>query len=156
MDKKSFTLIDGYNVLHECGFISNRGGGPKMLEKARMTFLGFLAKYLNEEQRARCTVVFDSSEKVLPNRLTIHNILVEFANEYASADELICLLIRKHHAAKLLTVVSSDHQIQKVAKTRNAKFLDSGDWFEQLTMSSDTITGGQSQRRTPRTTNQST
>ena len=129
---KRFTIIDGYNVLHVNGFIASPVG-PGTLEKARNLLLGMLARHLDAPTRQRTTVVFDSREAALPNRMTAHEMLVEFASEYASADDLIATLVRKHSAPKQLTVVSSDHQIQRVARSRGARAIDSDQWLDSLT-----------------------
>ncbi|MCP4080024.1 MAG: hypothetical protein GY819_16060 [Planctomycetaceae bacterium] len=135
MDKR-FIIIDGYNLLHVVGILGS-SIGPGTLERARNTLLGILAKHLDAGTRKRTTLVFDSGEKNLPNRFTSHDVLVEFANEYANADELINLLIRKHSAPKQLTVVSSDHQIQRVASARGATPMDSDLWLDSLTQFPD-------------------
>ncbi|MDG2012293.1 MAG: NYN domain-containing protein [Pirellulaceae bacterium] len=131
---KRFIIIDGYNLLHVVGILGPNVG-PGTLERARNTLLGMLAKYLDAGTRKRTTLVFDSREKNLPNRFTSHDVLVEFANEYSSADELINLLVRKHSAPKQLIVVSSDHQIQRVAIARGATPMDSDLWLDSLTKS---------------------
>ena len=131
---KQFIIIDGYNLLHTVGILGP-SCGPKTLEKARERLLGILARHLDGETRKRTTVVFDSQEKGLPNQLTSHEVLVEFANAYPSADEMIMLLVRKHSAPKQLTVVSSDHQIQRVVLSRGAKAIDSDVWLDSLTQS---------------------
>lgn len=132
---KQFIIIDGYNLLHTVGILDTRVG-PKTLERARDRLLGILARHLDGETRKRTTVVFDSREKGLPNQFTSHDVLVEFANAYASADEMIVLLVRKHSAPKQLTVVTSDHQIQRVVLARGAKSIDSDVWLDSLTQSS--------------------
>jgi predicted RNA-binding protein with PIN domain len=124
-----FTIIDGYNVLHMNGFIGSRVG-PGSLQKARQLFLGILARQMDPELRRRTTIVFDSREQGLPNRQTVHEMLVEFAEDHETADELICLLVRQHSAPKQLTVVSSDRQIQQVARARGATVVDSDRWLD--------------------------
>lgn len=133
---KQFIIIDGYNLLHTVGILDTKVG-PKTLEKARDRLLGILARHLEGETRKRTTVVFDSQEQGLPNQFTSHDVLVEFANDYASADEMIMLLVRRHSAPKQLTVVSSDHQIQRVVLARGAKSIDSDVWLDSLTQSSN-------------------
>ncbi len=126
-----FLIIDGYNVLHVCGFLAPRVG-PGALQRARNLFLGMLARQLTPVERPRTTVVFDSRETDLPPADQIHDIHVEFAIEYNSADERIAVLIRQHSAPRQLTVVSSDHGVQKTARARGASFVDSDVWLEQI------------------------
>ena len=128
---KQFTIIDGYNVLHECGFVTNNVVDGE-LEKARERLLGVIGKFVSKEDCSRTTVVFDSERLNLPNRFERHGILVEFASEYEDADQLIEKLIAKHSAAKQLTIVSSDHRLHKAARTRGATPIDSGDWLDQI------------------------
>ena len=129
---KQFTIIDGYNYLHVNGFIDSRSVGPGSLEKARNQLFGFLRQKMDAPARSRTTVVFDSREPDLPNRSTVHEVLVEFANQYEDADELITLLISRHSAPKQLTVVSSDHQIQQAATARGATAIDSDQWLDAM------------------------
>lgn len=129
---KQFTIIDGYNVLHVNGFLGQGKAGPGTLEKARHLLLGILAREMDVTDRQRTTVIFDSREPDLPNQMTIHDVLVEFANEYENADELISYRISRHSAPKQLTVVSSDHQVQRAASVRGATVMDSDQWLEQL------------------------
>lgn len=128
-----FLIIDGYNVMRSAGFIRDTVG-PGMLTRARQMFLGFLAKGLDEETRARTTVVFDA--KSAPEdgsiRELVNEIQVVFAVEYDEADDMIEYLIKRHSAPKQLTVVSSDHRLQNAAKRRNARFVDSEIWFDRL------------------------
>lgn len=129
---KRFTLIDGYNVLHVNGLLRSNVVGPGELENARNQLLNLLARQLDQPRRSRTTIVFDSQYPQLPQRWTSHDMLVEFAAEFQNADELIAILIRRHSAPKQLLVVSSDHEIQKVAKARGALTMDSDAWLDSL------------------------
>ncbi len=129
---KQFTIIDGYNVLHVNGYIDSRKVGPGTLEKARNLLLGLLVKHMDVDDRRRTIVVFDSSEPNLPGRMTVNEVMVEFANQHDSADELIGLLIARHSAPRQLTVVSSDHQVQRSATVRGATAVDADDWIDQF------------------------
>lgn len=122
-----FLIIDGYNVLHTCGLI--RG---KQIAEARARLLEHLRRNLDEVDRKRTTVVFDSNLPRETQSETVADVLVEFASDHPSADERIIQLIRKHSAPKQLLVISSDHEIQRAARSRGAKAVDSEDWFENL------------------------
>ena len=59
-------------------------------------------------------------------------ITVRFAAQYEEADELIEELIRADSAPRRLVVVSSDHRIQRAARRRRAKAVDSDVWYAEL------------------------
>ena len=135
---KQFLIIDGYNLLHTCGFIDDRVG-PGGLEKARNLLVGILVKHLAVEDRSRTTLVFDSSQTGFAARQSSHNLLIEFSVDHEDADEHIEQLIRKHSAPRQLTVVSSDHRLHKAARTRGARAIDSDRWLDQLTSAEATV-----------------
>ncbi len=55
-----------------------------------------------------------------------------FASRDEDADTVIEQLIAAESAPKRLTVVSSDHRLQRAAKRRRATAVDSDRWFTQL------------------------
>ena len=128
-----FVLIDGYNLLHATGIVA-RGIGPGTLERARVALLGFLAASIESEQLPRTTVVFDAAGRIpgLPREANHRGLKVLFAAGYADADALIEQLIRSHSAPRQLTVVSSDHQVQRAARRRKARAVGSGAWYAEL------------------------
>ncbi|MDP1563847.1 MAG: NYN domain-containing protein [Pirellulaceae bacterium] len=127
------TIIDGYNLLRTCGFVSARVG-PGTLERARGMLLGFLAQVFPPEERGDVTVVFDSAVR-LPNMsdyILQNGIHVYYATGHRDADELIIDMLQRHSAPKSLMIVSSDHQIQKAAERRRARYCDSDRWYEDM------------------------
>ncbi|MDY0165427.1 MAG: NYN domain-containing protein [Thermoguttaceae bacterium] len=138
-----FVLIDGYNLLHATGIVA-RGIGPGTLERARLALLGFLAGSMTPEQLQRATIVFDAAGRQpgLPREANHRGMKVLFAAGYADADALIERLIRRHSAPRQLTVVSSDHQVQRAARRRKAKAVDSGAWYAELVASRRRAAGG--------------
>jgi len=126
-------FIDGYNVFHGAGIL-DRGVGPGNLQRARMALLNFLAESLDPEELSRTTVVFDSNDASwgLPKISKHRGIVVHFAAKYESADEMIEELILADSAPRRLTVVSSDHEIQRVARRRKATAVDSDVWYADL------------------------
>ncbi len=125
-------LIDGYNLLHVTGLTGRGGAGS--FEQSRAALLSFLGMALGEDERAQTTVVFDASEAPpgLPNEYTVHGMQVSYARHHESADEMLEELIAAHHSPKRLTVVSSDHRVQRAAKRRKATAVDSHVWYAQL------------------------
>jgi len=126
-------LIDGYNLLNAVGIVG-RGVGRSSLEKSRRALLNFLAESLDAEEAARTTVVFDAADapRGLPRVVEHRGLTVRFAAGYADADSLIEELIRADTAPRRLTVVSSDHRLQRAARRRRAKAVDSDVWFAEV------------------------
>lgn len=131
-------LIDGYNLLHVTGLsgpeITRREIRAGALERARHALLNFLAASLDERERQLTTVVFDSSNAPpgLPRESQHRGITVKYATGYESADELLEELIREASAPKRLTVVSSDHRVQRAARRRKARAVDSDVWYAEI------------------------
>jgi uncharacterized protein len=127
------TLIDGYNLLHATGIVG-RGVGPGGLERSRMALVGFLAASLPADERTRTTVVFDAHDAPpgLPRVVRHQDITVQYAAKHESADALIEELIRADSAPRRLVVVSSDHAVQRAARRRRAKSVDSDVWYAEL------------------------
>jgi predicted RNA-binding protein with PIN domain len=126
-------IIDGYNLLHASGVIG-RGIGPGALARSRQALLGVLSASLEPDQRPRTTVVFDSGPagRGLPHDIEWHGMRVRFAAQHACADALIEELIQANSAPRRLVVVSSDHRLQRAARRRRARAIDSDRWFAQL------------------------
>lgn len=126
-------LIDGYNLLYAAGVIGS-DVGPAGLERSRRALLNFLAESLPEEVVARTTVVFDATEAPpgLPRRVEFRGLTVRFAAKYADADTLIEELIGEATAPRRLTVVSSDHRLQRAARRRRARAVDSDRWYAEV------------------------
>jgi hypothetical protein len=125
-------LIDGYNLLNAVGIIG-RGVGPGGLERSRAALLNFLAESLAAEEIPRTTVVFDAHDVPpgLPQTMNHRGLTVRFAVRYEDADSLIEELILADSAPRRLVVVSSDHRIQRAARRRRAKPVDSDVWYAE-------------------------
>ncbi|MEQ8208545.1 MAG: NYN domain-containing protein [Lacipirellulaceae bacterium] len=126
-------IIDGYNLLHQAG-IFGRGRGGSSLQRSREALLRFLAASIEPAELLRTTIVFDAAEAPpgLPRTLTHEGMTVRYASEYEDADALIEELIAAHHSPRSLTVVSSDHRLQRAARRRRANFIDSDHWYAGL------------------------
>jgi hypothetical protein len=124
------TIIDGYNLLHASGILG-QGRGPGYFERSRTALLNFLAESLPAEEVARTTVVFDAAAAPpgLASTWAHRGITVHFARDRASADELIAELIQASTSPRKLTVVSSDHAVQRAARRRRATAIDSDEWL---------------------------
>ena len=119
-------LIDGYNLLYAAG-IRAETAPPHTLERSRSALLNFVAAAVDPEELCRTTVVFDAANAPpgLPDRRSHRGILVLFARKHDTADALIEELIAAEDAPRRLTVVSSDHRIQRAARRRRATAIDS-------------------------------
>ena len=126
-------LIDGYNLLHVTGIVG-RGIGPGTLQRSRNALLSCIAASLDEEERLITTVVFDAHDPPpdRPHEYSQQGMRVIYAVGYADADTLLEELIRIDSAPRRLTVVSSDHRVQRAAKRRRATAVDSDVWFDEL------------------------
>jgi predicted RNA-binding protein with PIN domain len=126
-------LIDGYNLMYAAGILGS-GLGPGTLERRRLALLNFLAESLDPKELPQTTVVFDAREAPwgLKQSVQHRGIAVRFATKYESADALIEELIRAASAPRRLVVVSADHEIQRAARRRRAKAVDSEAWYEEL------------------------
>lgn len=126
-------IIDGYNLLHAAGILGG-GVGPGGLERSRLALLNFVAESIDAADLHTTTIVFDArhAPSGLPSELAHREMTVRFAAGYESADDLIEELIRMDSAPRRLTVVSSDHRLQRAAHHRRAKAIDSDRWYSDV------------------------
>jgi uncharacterized protein len=126
-------LIDGYNLLNATGIVG-RGAGTPSLGSSRLALLNFLAASLDPRELTHTTVVFDAHDAPpgLPRVVQHGGIVVRFAPRDQTADEVIAELIGADSAPRRLIVVSSDHEIQRAARRRKAKAVDSETWYTDL------------------------
>lgn len=126
-------IIDGYNLLYAAGVVSSLDGSGTF-EQDRLMLLELIRSVVDDEEIRQTVVVFDSAKAPpgLPRTVRYHDIVVHFASEYADADEMIEVLIERHAAPKRLTVVSSDHRVQRAARRRKATAIDSSHWISLM------------------------
>jgi len=127
-------IIDGYNLLYAVGIHAPRRG-PQNLEGARGVLLQFLATTLSAEDRQRTAVVFDAGPEAprgLPRKILDREMTIHFSSGYENADAMIEELIRACSSPRSLTVVSSDHRIQRAARRRRAEAIDSEVWYARV------------------------
>ena len=124
------TLIDGYNFLFGANIVAEEPG-PYSLEKSRRAVLRYLVSALTPEERTSTTVVFDGhlAPPGLPREATFRAIRVIFSAPGEEADDLIERLLPTYSAPRQLTVVSSDHRVQRAARRRKARAIDSEAWY---------------------------
>ena len=125
-------LVDGYNLMLG-SVVSPDAKAKRSLHDSRHYFLRWLESKLEPQQRSSVCVVFDTSRSSHQDQQSMfHGIRIIYSTSHLSADECIQQLIREHTSPQKLTVVSSDHQIQRSAKARGATSIDSEMWIESL------------------------
>lgn len=128
-----YLIVDGYNLMYAAGLapLTQRERG---LEASRTALLAFLAERLTAAEAARTTVIFDARQPPpgLPSVLRSRGLTVVFPRPHGDADEAITDLVHTHSAPRQITVVSSDHTVQKLARRRRAEVVDSEDFVEWL------------------------
>ncbi len=126
-------IIDGYNLLNASG-VFGRGRGRSALEQSRRALLDFLAEHLDPDEVSGTRVAFDAkgAPPGLPRESLYRGLTVQYAARHEEADDLIEELIRAESAPRRLTVVSSDHRLQRAARRRKATAIDSDVWFDQV------------------------
>ena len=128
-------LIDGYNLIFECG-LHGRRINAESLARARELMLIRIRDAFSPSEQAQIVVVFDAKKLPLSNQQEQEcsgAVKVLYSIEFEDADEMIESLIAGHSAPKQLLIVSSDHRLQRAAQKRRAQFIDTGDWFDQIT-----------------------
>jgi predicted RNA-binding protein with PIN domain len=136
-------LIDGYNLLNAVGITGPRGdaegviaraGRTTSLHRSRVALLNFLVESLDAREIAHATVVFDAAGAPpgLPRALAHRGLAVRFAPRSSDADSLLEELIGQDTSPRRLTVVSSDHRVQRAAKRRRARAVDSDVWYAEI------------------------
>jgi len=126
-------LIDGYNLLNAVG-ITAAAGRTSSLHRSRVALLNFLVESLDAQEIAHAAVVFDAAGAPpgLPPELAHRGLAVRFAPRGSDADSLLEDLIRQDTSPRRLTVVSSDHRVQRAAKRRRARAVDSDVWYAEI------------------------
>ena len=125
-------LIDGYNLLFQTQLVG-RDRSPGWVERARGRLISFLGEQIDAALLSKVTIVFDRSKgKKCFDFVSQEGIEILFANDYDEADDLLEELIGKHPQPKQLTVVSSDHRVQRRAKARKSKVFDSDAYLREL------------------------
>lgn len=129
---RPFLIIDGYNLMHAAG-MTGRRYGPGQFEKSRNRFLRFLATHLGASERRRTVVVFDAQSAELgQTRVAPFEEMEILFSSGRDADDLIEEIIAAHSSPKQILLVSSDHRLQKAARRRRAKSVDSEEFVAEL------------------------
>jgi len=117
-------LLDTYNILHVVGVLPpeiagiDTNGLARLLEKSRWAAQG-------------CWLICDGTKK--PGVIDPHGgVNIRFAGPGRTADEAIAQLVEKSSAPRSLTVVTSDREVQRHARTRKCRILDAEEFLAKL------------------------
>ena len=126
-------LIDGYNLLHATDLFG-AGELAGTLRGSREALLRFLASRLTSKERRSAVIVFDARDAPvgLPDRHDFEEIDVRFARDYPDADAMIEAILERAKGTRDLIVVSGDRRVQRAARSRGSKPVDSEAWFREL------------------------
>ena len=119
-------IVDGHNLIGKMASISL--ADPE--DEAKL--VAILARHL-PKGRQKAIVVFDKgAEGDLAPRLKGPNLRVIFAPPEDCADRIIMDMIKGDPNPKGLTIVSSDNEIRRCARSRRAKLISAEDFARQL------------------------
>src|SRR5439155_18149024 len=93
-----------------------------------------LLKHLRPDEIARATVVFDATHPP-PDascEQNVQGLAVFFATAPGDADEFIERWLQRHPSSSHVTLISSDHRLQRAAKRRHATPIESEQFIEEL------------------------
>ena len=119
-------LIDGHNLIGKIPGLrlDDPDDEGKLLVRLR-AYRARTGKHL--------TVYFDPGVSYQsPARRSSGGISIRHAGSGQRADDLIIRDLRRHHNTRELTVVTSDHAIQEVARQHNAQVVDAATFAGEL------------------------
>jgi predicted RNA-binding protein with PIN domain len=136
-------LIDGYNLLFSgAGRIPR---SPEDLEASREELARLLARF-HAARRGRSVVVFDCRKPFflfgLPRRQRRGDVEFRFAGEDATADDVLCDLVREARDPQGTTLVTSDREILDAARARGVRMAASREFWKELTGEARGTEGG--------------
>ncbi len=119
-------IIDGHNLIGKMSSISL--SDPE--DEAKL--VAVLARHLLH-RRQKAIIVFDkAAEGDLAPRLKAPRLSVIFAPPEGSADAIIIGMIKRDPNPKGLTIVSSDNEIRRCARSRRARLVSAEDFAKRL------------------------
>lgn len=125
-------LVDGYNLLFASSVFVPEGMAPT-LSNTRDALLDFLAETIAAKLLPQTTVVFDAAQAPpgLPKEMQHRGMRIVFSAKKSSADEVLEDLLDNAKQPKELLVISSDHRIQRAARQKGARYVDSEQWLKE-------------------------
>jgi len=122
-------LIDTCNVLHRTGVLPPEVAG---IDEESLASLIKGSRYRNHKSILVC----DGNARSLSGGIRGHSkglIQFKFSGQAQSADTLILGLVERSNSPKRLIVVSSDREIQVLARRRRCQIIDADRFLGQLT-----------------------
>ncbi len=117
-------LLDTYNILHVVGVLPpeiagiDTNGLARLLESSRWASQG-------------CWLICDGTVKP-GTQEGGGGVQIRFAGPGRTADEAIAQLVEKSSAPRSITVVSSDREVQRHARTRKCRVIDASEFLARL------------------------
>jgi len=122
-------LIDGHNLIPHVAGLGLRD--PEDEQRLAERLVAFCRR-----TRCRAEVYFDGAPPARARRLTLGRVTVIFVRRGRTADEVIHARLRQMgRAARNVTVVSSDRQVQAAARTYGAQVMDAATFARRLNAS---------------------
>jgi len=136
-------IIDTYNVLHTVGVLPPELAG---IELKGLVDLLATSRYADEHITLVCDGEPSEAHRGIDDRgMAIH---VRFAGGGKPADDLISQLVNLSTAPRRLSVVSSDHAVQRSARRRKCVVIGADEFLEHL--ATDAHLAGDGRRRSPK------
>lgn len=122
-------LIDGYNLYHFARSVYIDDG----IDLALTAFVSIIDEW-TRRSRQKVTLIFDGSipPALRQSSASLGSVALEFSGPGSDADSVIERHILTYSAPKLLTIVSSDHRIQKAGRRRHCKILGSDEFWAKM------------------------
>lgn len=113
-------LIDGNNLLHAAG------ATDLAIRSSRVGLCHALGEWA-KKQNERVRIVFDGPppRDAILEQMAHGGVSVSFSGAGVAADEVLVEMIRTDSAPRRLTVVSSDHEVQRAARRRRCRIEES-------------------------------
>lgn len=123
-------IIDTYNLLHVTGILPPEIAG---IDVPGLIRLLHQSRYRHE----RVDLVCDGSPRADVPPGKVGGVHIRYAGPGKEADELIARMIQQSSSPRRLTVVSSDHAVQRAARVRKCRVLTSQDLLRQLALDAE-------------------
>jgi len=119
IDMATHYIIDGYNVLKQIAYLSE-----KKLRRGREELIRYIEVYRPQGSiKNKVTIVFDGSPDVNPMRQRKSSVAEVIFTKGKTADEMILKMIEQSSSPKRIVVVTDDKELKFGAKALNANAI---------------------------------
>ena len=132
--RRTFLLIDGYNLMHAAGY-TRAEYGPGQFQDQRNRFLAYLTDHLSRIDRRNGLLVFDAHHAPAEwsrGVATVRGLSVQFSPHGIDADTEIEAILAGHPAPRQVRLVSGDRRLIAAAKRRGARPVTSDGFLDEL------------------------